>query len=320
MTTALDLPRLEFFGPEMNRPECVVATARGDLFASDGRGGVMHLRHDGRHFLILASAPPSDGFVPNGFALMRDRSLVCANMGLAGGVWQLAPDGELTAFLLEVDGEPLPQTNFVGLDDNGRIWITVSTRLKPVSACAYKGRADGFVVLVDDRGARVVADGLGLTNEAKVDPSGEWLYVVETIARRLSRFAIRPGGSLGPRQTVTEFAREGAFPDGLAFDVAGGVWVTTIIRNAVVQVTAAGEQVWHFEDVDIAHVAEVERIFQDGGFGGWEPGCDRLLQSPTSIAFTGPDLRTGVLGFLRGDRLARFASPVAGAAPAHWHF
>lgn len=316
----MELVELSFFGPEVNRPECVIATARGEIFVGDGRGGVMHVRPDGSHRLILADNPPADGFVPNGIALMRDRSVLCANMGLAGGVWRLAPDGVLTPFLLELDGVPLPQTNFVGIDQRNRIWITVSTRLKPVAACARKGFADGFVIMVDDRGACIAADGLGLTNEAKVDPSGQWLYVVETIARRLSRFAIRPDGSLNPRETVTEFTREGAFPDGLAFDAEGGVWVTIIIRNALVQVGADGRQHWHFEDVDEPHVAAVEKAFRDGGFGGWEPGRDRTLQSPTSIAFMGPDLRTGVLGSLRGNRLVRFASPVAGAASAHWHF
>lgn len=320
MTQGMDLSALSFFGPEVNRPECVVATARGEIFVSDGRGGVMHLRPDGSSAPILARDPPAEGFIPNGIALLRDRGLLCANMGLAGGVWRLGQDGALTPFLLEVEGRPLPQTNFVGIDEHDRIWITVSTWLTPVAACAYKGHADGFVILVDGKGARIAAEGLGLTNEAKVDPAGNWLYVVETIARRLSRFPIRADATLGARETVTEFTREGTFPDGLAFDAEGGVWVTMIVRNALVQVTADGEQVWHFEDVDTAHVAAIEQTYQQGGFGGWEAGEGRMLQLPTSIAFTGPDLRTGVLGFLRGDRLARFASAVAGAPPAHWHF
>ncbi len=316
----MDLSELSFFGPPVQRPECVVATGRGDLFVSDGRGGVTHIRPDGRHELIVANDPPAEGFVPNGIALMRDRSVLCSNMGLAGGVWRLARDGGLEPFLLEVDGMPLPQTNFVGLDDRDRVWISVSTRLTPVAACAYKGWADGFIILVEGGAARTVVDGLGLTNEAKVSPCGEWLYVVETIARRLSRLRIAADGTLGPRETVSEFDRQGAFPDGLAFDAEGGVWVTMIIRNALVRVDPQGGQQWHFEDIDEAHVEAVERVFQEGGFSGWEAGADRTLQLPTSIAFAGPDLRTGVIGFLRGDRLARFASPVSGAKPAHWDF
>lgn len=320
MNPVVGLEAVEFFGPAVNRPECVLATARGDIYSCDGRGGVTHIRPDGGHTLFLASNPPADGFIPNGIALQRDGSFLCANMGMAGGVWRLTRDGALTPYLSSVDSVRIPQSNFVGIDTLERVWITVSTHQTPVAAAAYKGVADGYVVLVDRKGARIAADGLGLTNEAKVDPSGNWLYVVETIARRLSRLPIREDGSLGPRQTVAEFTRRGAFPDGLAFDAEGGVWVTTIIRNAIVQVTAAGELIWHVEDVDEGHVEKVEAAYQSGGFGGWEPGEGRKLASPTSIAFAGPDRRTALVGFLRGDRLARFPSPVAGAPPPHWNF
>jgi sugar lactone lactonase YvrE len=46
--------------------------------------------------------------------------------------------------------------------------------------------------MVDTRGARIVADGLGYTNECAIDISGQWLYVNETFSRRLSRFPVRP--------------------------------------------------------------------------------------------------------------------------------
>ncbi len=60
------------------------------------------------------------------------------------------------------------------------------------------GHADGFIVCKDKHGTRIVADGLGFTNEAKVDPSGRWLYVNETFGKRTSRFSISQSG-LGKR-------------------------------------------------------------------------------------------------------------------------
>ena len=38
---------LEFVGQDLARPECVVPTANGDVFVSDGRGGITCLRADG---------------------------------------------------------------------------------------------------------------------------------------------------------------------------------------------------------------------------------------------------------------------------------
>ena len=44
----------------------------------------------------------------------------------------------------------------------------------------------------------------------------------------------------------------------------------------------------------------------------------RRLRNISSLAFGGPDRRTGHLGSLAGESLARLAMPVAGYKPAHW--
>ena len=46
--------------------------------------------------------------------------------------------------------------------------------------------------------SRIVADDVDFANENKVHPSGEWLYVNETMGRAVVRFAIKADGSLGP--------------------------------------------------------------------------------------------------------------------------
>ena len=119
----------------------------------------------------------------------------------AGGVFALTRDGGVRPLLEQVDDVDLPPTNFVFEDDRARIWITVSTRHVPRAAAYRADVADGFIVLVDARGARIVADGLGYTNEAMLSPDGAWLYVNETFARRMSRFRVRPDGSLPARKS-----------------------------------------------------------------------------------------------------------------------
>jgi gluconolactonase len=57
-------------------------------------------------------------------------------------------------------------------------------------------RPDGFIVLVDDRGARIVADGIYATNEARLDAQERDLYVAETMKARILRFAVRANRSL----------------------------------------------------------------------------------------------------------------------------
>ena len=217
---SLPLDDVAFVGDGLSRPECVLATRRGDLYVSDSRGGIAHVAADGTTRLISTRGAP-EGFLPNGIALLESGDFLIANLGDVGGVWRMSPDGDCVPHLLEVGGEALPPVNFVGIDRAGRTWITVSTRLLPRDKAFRKGWADGFVVVSDEQGARIVADGLGYTNEAIVDPTGQWLYVNETVARCTSRFAIAPSGDLGAREVIAEYP-PATFPDGFAFDAEGG--------------------------------------------------------------------------------------------------
>jgi sugar lactone lactonase YvrE len=317
------LEDLTFVGEGLNRPECVLATRSGKLFVPDWRGGVAIVHGEGRTELILGYGEgPRNGLKANGIALRQDGSMLLAQLDdHEGGVWSMMPDGRLSPWLTELEGEPLPPTNFVIEDNRGRVWVTVSTRLIPRGPARRPDHADGFIVLVDDRGPRIVADGLAFTNEAQVDPSGDWLYVNETFGRRLSRFQIRDNGSLGLRSTVTEF-ENGIYPDGLDFDVEGGVWITSVFSNRVIRVAPNGSAHTVLEDNDPDFLAEIDRDFSTGALAerGKIDVPGRTLRNVSSIAFGGPDLRTAYLGCLQGDQIACFRTPIAGVEPPHWYF
>ena len=301
-----------------SRPECVITTAAGDVFASDNRGGIAHLRGDGTFRLILAKNSPV-GFLPNGIALLPDRSFLIADAG-ANGVWHMDGAGNLSPFLMEVEGRKIPAANFVHRDSVGRVWITISSWRSDRSESARKGLAEGALVLVEGGRARVVADGLAFANEARVHPLGDAIYVNETIGRRVSRFSISADNSVGPRETVSEFGI-GGFVDGLNFDRDGNIWVVCCVSNQIVKVDyRTGRQQVIISDADYEHLASVEEKFQAEQFAGWSPGRDRHLSNPSSINFGGLDLRTGLIGFSEGKKIGLFQSPIAGSEPAHWRF
>jgi hypothetical protein len=54
-------------------------------------------------------------------------------------------------------------------------------------------------------GTRIVGDGLQYTNECRVDPSGQYLFVNETFGAGVTRFRIAADGSLRDRETIAEF-------------------------------------------------------------------------------------------------------------------
>ena len=316
------LEALTWHGQGLHRPECVLVTARGDIYTADWRGGVSHMSVDGAQNFYLAQSVDNETLKPNGIALLKDGSFLLAHLGAEhGGVYRLHRDGRTEPFLLHVDGAALPPTNFVAEDAMGRFWITVSTRLAPRSLGYRKSCNDGFVVMVDKNGARIVADGLGYANECAVHPSGQWLYVNETFSRMLSRFAIRADSSLGPKEVVCEFGA-GTFPDGLAFDVEGHAWVVSIVSNRLIRVAPNGAQTVWLEDVDAKHLAWVEAAYQANEMG--RPHLDNVksktLKNISSLAFGGSDLRSGHLGCLLGDAVAKLPMPVAGHPPVHWHF
>jgi sugar lactone lactonase YvrE len=321
-TLPLSLESLAFIGSGLVRPECVLATAAGDLFTADWRGGVAHVRPDGSQALYCGPGPDGLALKPNGIALLRDGSFLLTHLGNdEGGVFQLQRDGRITPWLLQVDGVDLPPTNFVVEDAAGRFWVSVSTRLKPRALGYRRSCNDGFIVRVDARGAAIVADGLGYTNEVAVHPSGRWLYVNETFARRLSRFALHDDGSLGAKEVITEFG-PGTFPEGLAFDEEGHAWVVSIVSNRLIRVAPDGQPTTWLEEADAQHLAWVEAAFEAGTMG--RPHLDgapsRSLRNISSIAFAGADRRTAVLGCLLGEHLESLRLPVAGVAPTHWAF
>lgn len=319
-TPLVDPASLAFIGSGLMRPECVLATRSGTLYTADWRGGVAQTAADGTHTLYGGMLPDARPLRPNGIALRSDGSFLLADLGdTAGGVFALTRGAVVRPFLERVDGVDLPPSNFVFEDDRARVWITVSTRQLP-RAAAYRAEvADGFIVLVDKRGARIVADGLGYTNEAMLSPDGAWLYVNETFARRMSRFRVGSDGSLHGKEIVTTFGH-GTYPDGLAFDADGHVWITSIVSNRVLRVAPDGVATVILEDADPAHVQWCEDAYVAGTLG--RPHLDRaagrVLKNISSLAFGGPDLRTAYLGCLLGDSLAYFRAPVAGHPPFHW--
>ncbi len=299
------------------------------MFTADWRGGVAHLQPDGTAALYTGHLPGGGDLRPNGIALLADGSFLLAHLGAEnGGVYRLWRDGRVEPWLVEVHGQALEPTNFVLADNKGRTWVTVSTRRRP-RALGYRcDGGDGFIVCVcADGKAHVLADGLGYTNEVALHPSGDWLYVNETFARRLSRFALTDHGGqvrLGSKEVVCEFG-PGTFPDGLAFDEAGGAWVVSIVSNRLIRVAPDGTQRLWLQDSDSEHLAWVEAAFEGGTMD--RPHLDRVksrvLRNISSIAFAGADRRTAVLGCLLGERLATWPLPAelpAGQAPAHWMF
>ena len=304
----------------LRSPECILANHEGAFLMSDRRGGFTAIAPDGRARLVRGATLAGGPLHANGIALRGNGCVLVAHLGdTDGGVYELGADGPAVPVVTALEGRPLPPTNFVLEDAEGRVWFTVSTRRIPRMAAWYPDVADGYIAVHDERGTRIVADGLGYANELAFSPDGRFVYVNETHARRLSRFRLRPGPRLTDRETVCEF-EPGDQPDGVCFDAFGGAWLTCIVSNKVYVVRPDGERQLVLADTDNAHVrryvSDLEaRCLQRDSI--WTCGSSGL-GNVSSLCFAGPERRTVYLGSLLGERVLSFDSPVPGMAPLHW--
>ncbi len=319
-------------GEGLQRPECILAERDGTLWSADARGGVVRIAPDGRQQLIVQQASrgfaeagnDADRFVagtlPNGLAFARNGDILISNFG-TDRLEIMTRDGETRVLIDNIDGEPIGKVNFVLRDSRDRIWLTISTRTKNWMKAMSSAIRDGYVALYDGGRLRVVADGFHFTNEIRLDAAEEWLYVVETCGRRVTRLRVGRDGSLSQRETFGP-SDHGAFIDGIAFDAHGNLWGTHVMTDRLFAITPDG---------DLRILLDDDRGSEPGralmaAFARDEATPELMLACGGSIApwfasitFGGPDLRTAYIGSLRGTRIPAFRSPVAGLPMAHWN-
>jgi len=261
----------------------------------------------------------SQGSLPNGMAFLPNGDFIIANWG-SDSVEVMTRDGEVRRVLDAIDGQPLGKANFVMRDRRGRIWLTVTTRMQPWTDSINARARDGYIALIDERGARIVADGFEGTNEVRMDAAEEWLYVVESNARRISRLRVQDDGSLTDREVYGPSRLEG-FPDGFAFDAFGNLWVTLVMTDKLIAITPDGEVVTLLDDSRPAEVARLNQHYEARTLTPdiMAAAAGSIAPWMASLTFGGTDLRTVYLGSLRGTTLPSFRSPVAGLPLVHWN-
>jgi hypothetical protein len=175
---------------------------------------------------------------------------------------------------------------------------------------------------MDEKGVRMVADGIYFTNEIRLDANEEYLYVAETMKTRILRFPVNPDGSLGSREIFgPDPLDEGALVDGFAFDAEGNLWIATPLSNGLGILTPDGDYHVVFEDVKPAALKnaigriEAKQLTPEDVFACGGERC----QFTTSVTFAGADLKTVYMGSLFMPHLITFESPIPGLPMRHWH-
>jgi len=329
---AVDRNTLQYIGDGLQRPECILAEASGDLWVADARGGVVHLAPDGSQELIAqrrsgrfagAGSEASrylEGTLPNGLAFASNGEILISNFG-TDCLEIMSRDGRSRVVVDTIDGHPIGKVNFVLRDSRDRIWVTVSTRVTNWMHALRTDLYDGYIARYDRGGFHIVADGFRFTNEIRFDAREEFLYIVETAGGCISRIRLDEHGDPVEREIFgPSRLGSGAWPDGIAFDVAGNLWGTLVYSDKLFVLTPSGDMHVLLDEGDPARVAALEKAFlanavtEDVLFATGRGVAPWMA----SVTFGGPDLRTVYIGSLKGSRIPYFRSPIAGLPMIHW--
>ncbi len=326
----VDPKDIKYIGRDLQRPECILAEPNGTLWSADARGGVMKISPDGSQEIVTQSfadkfqgatddaARFTEGTLPNGLAFAENGEIIISNFG-TDVLEVMTRQGQTRLMYDTLDGRPIGKVNFVLRDSKNRLWLTISTRIVNWMEAVSPKYSDGYVALADEKGLRIVADGFRFTNEVRLDAREEYLYIVETTGRCISRMKVAPDGSLSGREV---FGPEnlGGFPDGIAFDSFGNLWGTLVMRDEIFALTPEGDKLTILDDV----VPDTARALMEA-FEADQATPEMMLAAGgkiapwfASVTFGGPDLKTVYIGSLRGASIPYFRSPVAGLPMVHW--
>jgi len=310
---SIEVTDLTPVGHGIERPEHVVVTSDGRLFASDKGSAVAEILGEDRIRRI-----GNAGGEPNGIAVDHRGHFLIANWG-SGVLQDLdANSGEIAPLLSdEVDGHPLRWLNYVLVDSAGALWCSVSTAADDLLDTLAGGTADGYIFRVapDRSSAAVVAENIQFPNCMALDHAENHLYVARTLAADAVRYPIigtslgeqeQFGPALGERRADefgpdaaalfgdAETGRRWGMADGCAFDADGNLWVTLVLANRIVAITPEGRVTVVIEDAE-----------------------GKVLNAPTSVAWGGADMRDVYIGSIGTPYVLKGRSSVPGMPMIH---
>ncbi|MCU7549737.1 SMP-30/gluconolactonase/LRE family protein [Chitinophagaceae bacterium LB-8] len=327
---------INYLGKDLQRPECILTEEDGTVWSADARGGLVKMNHQGEQVIINpfkdtgsnldtfdqkadhARYITASGSLPNGVCFDVNGDFIIANWG-TNHIERMTREGKLTTLVSEIDGRPLGKTNFPLRDSKGRIWFSVTTQTEPWSDQINTRATDGYIALMDEKGARIVADGFCGTNEIRFDEMEEWLYVVESTGWKISRLRVQEDGRLTNREVYGPSQLDG-FPDGFAFDAFGNLWITLIFTDVLIAITPDGEVLNILDDSNPDTKKQLFEAYHNGSVTPEILGVTKGTIAPwmASLSFGGPDLKTVYLGSLRGTNVPYFKCPVSGQKMIHW--
>ena len=236
----------------LDHPEGIAWGLDGYAYAGGEAGQLYRIdveRGEARQFAQVAG-----GFIL-GMALDADHNIYACDTGNRC-VQRISKGGFVTTYSAGPNDEPMRVPNYPAFDSAGSLYVADSGdwngRNGRIHKIAPGGRAEVW--------ARELTD---FPNGLCMGPGESHLYAAMSLnPPRVVRVAIRDDGSAGAVETVVELPE--AVPDGLAFDVAGNLYVSCYRPDRIYRLSPHGALEVLAEDYE-----------------------GTLIAAPTNIAFCG---------------------------------
>jgi gluconolactonase len=282
MDMLLTLDNFVAFAHGLDHPECVAWGLDGYVFAGGEAGQIYRVNTE---TCAISEFANTGGFIL-GLAFDGAGNLYACDNG-KHCIQRITPDGTVSVYSRGAPDRPMSVPNYPVFDPHGNLWVSDSGGHHTHTGCLFRISPGGDAIVASSALTH-------FPNGLAIDPAGEWLYVVVSNVPSVVRVRLLPNGNVGEPQTVVHLPR--TVPDGLAFDIAGNLYVSCYTPDRIYRVAPDGT-------TDI--------VIDD-----WE---STLIATPTNIAFGGADMRTLFIASLgrwhltKGNMLipgARLAYPV----------
>jgi gluconolactonase len=225
MEPEIEIDRFEIFANGLDHPECCAFDRDGNLWAGGEAGQLYRIDPSGQ----VETIANLGGFCC-GIALSPDdRELFVCVSGV--GIVRVSKNGEHGVFATHARNHKIIAPNYLLFDQRGRLYVTDSGNWM---------KRNGFVARFspDGRG-EILAGPFGYANGLALTADEQHLYLVESNSNSILRFEI---GSDQLHQPEKYAEHVGRFPDGLALDAVGNLYVCCYASDEIWRIAPNGQK------------------------------------------------------------------------------
>jgi gluconolactonase len=209
MNAEIPTERFEIFATGLDHPECCAFDRDGNLWAGGEAGQIYRIDPAGR----VETIANVGGFCCGVALAPDDREVFACVSGV--GIVQIAKDGAHRLFATHAGDHKIVAPNFLLFDSHGQLYVSDSGYWVKNNGCLLRFAPDG-------RG-EVIAGPFGYANGLALSADQRQLFMVESNTDSVLLFTIGPDGKVGQPEAYAN--NVGRFPDGLALDAEGNLYV-----------------------------------------------------------------------------------------------